>query len=328
MKTTQKIIYLYRSGLKIYNVGPDLVPVLEKEMKSSNIEEIKIGLKYLSDQSIFLLLSDEISYLYEKNINPPLIVDDNFKKNLLDLVKADIPEEFSEFVWDYKIKDDLNGVQKVSIFAPTKEFQILINQIANILNIKFEVIEPESIAITRDKNPILGIIQKTDINGKDIETLNLSISPKKETRKIPLKKIGVIVITTISIVSLVFLYLNSKKNTNIVTTVTPTLVPSIMVSPSPVVKDFSDLTLLVQNGTTQSGLASKTASIFRNNGIKQVDVGNADNNSYTFNKLIFKENSLKDAYQEKFISLIIINNENIIVDKSVTYDVIFIVGNN
>ena len=46
------------------------------------------------------------------------------------------------------------------------------------------------------------------------------------------------------------------------------------------------------------------------------------------NKLIFKENSLKETYQEKLKSLIDINDENIIVDNSVTYDVIFIVGNN
>jgi hypothetical protein len=86
--------------------------------------------------------------------------------------------------------------------------------------------------------------------------------------------------------------------------------------------------MMVQNGTNQKGLAAKTASIFKTNGINQIEIGNANTASYISNKLIFKDISLQESYQDRFKKLIKIDNNNITVDNAITFDVIFITGTN
>jgi len=332
MTGNKKVVYWYRRGFKVYHLTNSNV-TLEKELKSSDPEQIKTELKYLSGQSVFLLLSDSISYLFEKILDPPLTLGDNFKAKLLDLVKSEIPEDFSEFIWDYKVEKTLDEKQKIIIFAPVKEFQDLIKNISNNLNIKIEAIEPESIASFRDPNPVLGITKKTDIKGKDEEILNLSIAPTAKKDKNLFKIIGLVIFIILIIFTLFFITTSiiQKSQTpkpNLVTDQTPTPTEVSILTPTSTPKDWVNLNLMVQNGTSTAGLASKTALVFKDNGIIQIETGNADNDSYTSNKLIFKENSLKESYQNKFKELIKIDDENINIDNLIKYDVIFILGLN
>jgi len=340
MNNTKKIIYWHRFGFKVYNIDKNLSPVLEKEVDSIEIEKIEAELEYLSGQNILLLLADSISYLYEKIIDPPLIIDNNFKDKLSEIIKQDIPEDFSQFYWDFKITDDPDGKQKVIIFAPIKEFQEIINQISNKLTIKVDIIEPESIATTRDPNPIIGIFKKTDIKGKDEEVLNLLLTPKKENSNKIIKKIILTVTFIIILICSIFLIIEFKKpiiKTTIIPTLTPTsspiLIPTAIptltaITITPTIKPWSELKLQIQNGTNQKGLAAKVAAIFKNSGIDQVTTGNADATNYTENKLIFKDISLKDAYQDKFKNFLTINDNNILIDNNTTYDVIVITISN
>ena len=330
MNNTKKIIYWHRFGFKVYNIDKNLSPILEKEIDSNDLEKIEAELKYLSGRNILLLLADSISYLYEKVIDPPLIVDNHLKGKLLEIIKQDIPEDFSEFYWDFKIKNDPNGKQKVTIFAPIKEFQEIISQISNKLAIKIDVIEPESIATTRDPSPIIGIYKKTDIKGKDEEVLNLSLTPLKENSKKITKKILIFAFIIILIFS-TFLIIKFKSPTTKTTpspSPSPILTPTLIPTSTPTIKDWSNLTMMIQNGTNQKGLAAKTASIFKINGVNQVEIGNADTSSYISNKLIFKDISLQESYQDRFKKLIKIDDNNITVDSSITFDVIFITGAN
>lgn len=312
----------------------NLSPTLEKEIDSNDLGKIETELKYLSGQNILLLLADSISYLYEKTIDPPLIINNHFKDKLLEMIKSDIPEDFSQFYWDFKIKDDSTGKQKVIIFAPIKEFQEIISQVSNKLGIKIDIIEPESIAITRNPSPIIGIYKKTDIKGKDEEVLNLSLTPLKENSKKITKKILIFVFIIVLIFS-IFLIIKFKKpiyenTTTSIITPSPTLIttPTLIPTPTLTIKEWSNLIMMVQNGTNQKGLAAKTASIFKTSGIDQIEIGNADTTSYISNKLIFKDISLQEFYQDRFKKLIKIDDNNITVDNSITFDVIFITGTN
>jgi hypothetical protein len=331
--TIKKLIYWHRTGLKVYDINKNLEPSLEKEIESIDIELIKSELKYLKNQSVFLLLADEISYFYEKVIDPPLKLDENFKTNLLEIIKSDIPEDFSQFVWDYKIEDDPEGKQKVFIFAPVKDFYTIINQVSNELSIEIEAIETEFIASQRDLDPIIGIIKKTDISGKDSEILNLSITPKGDKTESVLKKVLIIIIILIGIMALLFLFVNNKSFTTKTSKITPTptiVIPTETITPTPIIsiKAWSELNIMVQNGTTQPGLASKTATIFQDSGITQINSGNADNNDYTSSQLIFQNDSLKETYLDKIKSLVTITDENVKIDTLINYDVIFIKGLN
>lgn len=329
MRNSQTVIYWHRLGFKLYNVSQKSLPKLEKEVEYHDIEQAKIELKSLSGQSILLLLSDSISYLYEKILDSPLVLDNNFKDKLLNIIQPEIPEDFSEFIWDYKVEKTLDGKQKIIIFAPVKEFQTIINEISNSLNINIEAIETESIAAIRDPNPVLGIIKKTDIKGKDEEVLNLSVIPKIEKKKNPLKTIGLIFFIILIIFSIFFIIKSKTKNLKppqLTPVITDTPVPTEI--PTPSAKEWSELNLMIQNGTTKSGLASKTALIFKDSGINQVETSNADNNNYASNKLIFKDERLKENYQNKIKELTKINDENIDINTSIQYDIIFILGLN
>jgi len=332
MNNTKKIIYWHRFGLKIYSLDKKLLPKLEKEIESSDFEQIKIGLNYLYGQNILLVLADSICYLYEKIIDPPLIVDNNFRNKLLEIIKPDIPEDFSNFFWDFKIKKDSDGKQKVIIFAPIKEFQEIISHVSNELVIKFDIIEPESIATTRDPNPVIGIYKKTDIKGKDEDVLNLSLTLSSKNSPKLFKKIFLILIIFIILLFSVFLITKFKKSittTSTVLTPTPTfIITPTVITPTPSIKKWSDLNIMIQNGTRKSGLAAKIAVIFKTNGINQIDIGNADNSNYNFNKLIFKDTVLQTTYQDKFKEFLTIKDDNISIDNKITYDVIFITTTN
>lgn len=327
--STKKVIYWHRLGLKVYSVDQNLTAKLEKEITSTDVEQIKTELKDFNDQSILLLLSDSISYLYEKILDPPLVVDNSLKEKLLNIIKSEIPEDFSDFIWDYKVEKTLDEKQKIIIFAPVKEFQLLINEISNSLAIKIEAIETESIAAMRDPNPVLGIIKKTDIKGKDEEVLNLSIIPKNKKKKNYLKIIGLIFFIILITFTIFFIIKSKPKNPPIKeTTSVIAEIPTPTEVVTQTVKEWSELNFSVQNGTSKSGLASKTALIFKDSGINQVETGNADNNTYTSNQLIFKDELLKETFQNKIKKLITVSNENVKVDNNIKNDVIFIVGLN
>lgn len=333
MNSTKKIIYWHQSGLSVYFVNKKLSVVLEKEVESDDIERIKDELNYLKGQKISLLLADSVSYLYEKTIDPPLPVDINFKNKLLEIIASDIPEDFSQFNWDFKVKSDLEGKQKVIVFAPIKKIQDIIIQISNDLAIEFDIIEPETIASLRDPNPILGIFKKTDIKGKDEDVLNLVLTPSQKGSKKSIPKIILILVFIIILIFSIFFIIKFKKPFSRITTIStptpsPTSIPTPTSIPAPIIKEWSDLIVMVENGTTKSGLASKTAAILKNSGINQVDVGNADSTDYTSSKLIFKDISLKETYQAKFKELIKINDNNITIDNSITYDVVLIISIN
>lgn len=338
MKGIKKVIYWHRFGQKVYSIPINASPILEKEITSSEIEKIEEGLKDLSEQSVLLLLSDSISYLYEKIIDPPLPVDENFKRKLQDIIKSDIPEDFSEFTWDYKVENDFDGKQKVIIFAPIKEFQTMIDEVSTKLMIKIEAMETESVAATRDPNPILGIMKKPDIRGKDEEILNLSVVPEDENKNKPIKIIGIVGLLVIMILAVIFglsrlkekIDENPKQKIATVTITAPSPVPTeVVASESAVeVKEWADLTVMVQNGTSQAGLASKVAQRIIEGGLTDVESGNADNKDYIDSVLIIKSEELKEKYLTTLNTFVKVDSSNIKVDKSIEFDVKFILGIN
>ena len=211
MANKNKVIYWHRLGLKVYEVEANNA-VLMRDIESTDITEIQEHLNFLKDNSVYLLLSDAISYLFKTEIDNTEVINEGFKSRLLEIVKADIPEDFSNFSWDYKIVNSENK-KEVLVFAPIAEIQNKINQLSQNLGIKFMVIEPESISAQRDPNPIVGIVLKNDVAGKDEEVLNIVVDEKIQGNS---NKFWWIVITLLSISLIALIYflfvLNLNKN--------------------------------------------------------------------------------------------------------------------
>ncbi len=332
MKGIMRVIYWHRLGVKVYKIENGLAPVIEKEINSKEKTEILDGLKFLSGEKIYLLLADGISYLYEKINDPPLPEGNDFKAKLLDLVRADIPEDFAGFDWDYKIEKTADDKQRVIVFAPTKEYQNLIGEVLTGVGVTVEAMETESVAATRDPNPVLGIAKKNDITGKDEEVLNLTLTPAVANRSLVKDLAGVVVMVVITLVLLVlvlkFGFRPSSPKSNILT---PT-VSSIKLSPTTeavkMVTDWADLKILVENGTTTAGLAGKTATKFSDDGVKEVETGNADRDDYLTTKLYFRDEQLKNKYFERIKKIINVDEKEVEIDKSISNDVKLILGKN
>lgn len=330
MTSIRKVIYWHRFGLKVYDISHIQTPVLEKEIESEDIEEIVAAIKNLSHQTVLLLLADSISYLYEKIIDPPLALDNHIKTKLLSLVSSDIPEDFSDFSWDFKFEKNSENKQKVIIFAPVKQYQSLINQVSNRLSIKIEAMETESIAAIRDPNPIIGIAKKNDINGKDEQTLNISINPVTRQSKINLKIALLLLLSFFLTLALYFFVRPKTKSTITPPKVSPSPTINVVSTPTPeiVIKSWTELSVNVQNGTQKAGLASSVASTLKANDLVSVDISNADRNTYQKSRLIFKDELLQKEYQDKFIQILSLKDFEPLVDNSQSYDAILILGTN
>jgi hypothetical protein len=118
------------------------------------------------------------------------------------------------------------------------------------------------------------------------------------------------------------------KKAPTVTISIPSPAPSEMTPTGVEASEWIELSVMVQNGTAQAGLASKTANIIKEGGITNVESGNADTKDYVSSVLIFKDEILKEKYKERLVNLISVEDKNISVDNLIGYDVVLILGLN
>ncbi len=321
-----KVIYWHRLGLKVYEVEDKKASLL-RDIETTDLTEIQEHLNFLKNSEVCLLLSDAMAYLFKSVLDSTEVINDGFRERLLQIVKTDIPEDFSNFSWDYKIIEN-EGQKSVLIFAPIADIQNKINELSKNLGIKFEVIEPESIAAERDPNPIVGIVLKNDVKGKDEEVLNIVVDGKPEKHnnfeKIFLAGVVIVIFVLINY----FLYtkffgkkIEVKKVENVAT---PTIVPT----PTMVSISFENLNVVVQNGTKIAGKAGKIVEKLKAIGIVNATAGNADNTNYTESKVYFKSEEIKTIALEKLLGVVLISEANILVDNTIENDVKLILGVN
>jgi hypothetical protein len=330
--STELVFFLHRLGLKVYQVKSDSTVVELADVSSLDIAEITKKLESFSGSTVRLLTSDSISYLFQSHIditNTPLSRDIVFQK-----IKSEIPEDVESIRWDYKVVTRSTDFADVVVFAPVADFQKLIDNVSRQLRLVVEAIEPESISSTRHPNPIVGITLKNDIGEKDESTLNISTTPTTNSSpsfpflKIILSIIGIVAFVLINY----FLYQKYNQNqTTVPTTPSPTPTMTTVITPTTTplpTKKFSDLSLLVQNGTPRSGYAGSIAAKFKENGVSNVTSANADRDDYSTSQLSFASDELKNIHLSKFTAIFPIASSSVKVDKSQSVDAILILGIN
>ncbi len=327
-----KVIYWHRLGLKVYDVDKNKVDLL-RNIETTDLQEIQEHLSFLKDSEVNLLLSDAISYLFKNEIASEEIIDDGFRNRLLEIVKADIPEDFSNFSWDYKVVE-ADGKKEVLVFAPIAEVQNKINELSKNLGIKFVVIEPESVSADRDPNPIVGIVKKNDIKGNDAEVLNIVVDENTGENKNIFKVVLIILGIIVFIIGNYFLYKKffikkiETKKIIVENVAVPTTLPTIIPTPTTTEIKLENLSVIVQNGTKTVGKAGKIVDKIKALGIVNVVGGNADNTNYTESKVYFKNDIVKNIVVDKLLSVVVIVPTNIIIDNSIENDVKLILGIN
>ena len=331
--STDLVFFLHRLGFKIYKVSPSFVPTELIDVPTLDPAELKSKLESFSGQTFCLLISDTISYLFHTQIpttNVPI------SRELVSAkIKNDIPQNVESTKWDYKIINTLNGQADILVFALVSEFQDLINDLSTSLKITFEVTEPESIASSRHPDPIVGILKKDDFNAKDDQSLNLAFVPETNSSPFnPLPFLALLIIVILFVGGSYYFLRWYRQNKALKPTIISTAIPTIISTPSPnsptptvyIVKPLADLTLMVQNGTGKTGYASQIATQFTTAGFKNISTGNAATSKQTTSQLIFKDDTLKNAYESKFIAVFSVPSANISVDKTINYDALLILG--
>ena len=324
--STDLVFFIYRLGIKVYRVGSNLQATELIDVPTLDVEEIATKLAAYSGSTARVLISDTVSYLFHTQISlggAPIS-----RELVLSKIKNEIPENIEAVNWDYKVITSKDGLDDVLIFAPVLEYQTLITDISAKLKISFETIEPESIALTRHPDPVVGLYKKNDLRAPDDQTLNISVTPPSPTsHNSILKPIIVIVIITLVVIVNYFIYNLYKKTSpqKSVIKVTPTPVTQISptITPIPTTTTFN---FTIQNGTSKTGYASTIALKFTTAGFIGVTTGNADNKNYLKSKLIFKDTLFQDLYQSKLIAVFPVLTSNISIDKTITYDAILILG--
>lgn len=331
--STDMVFFLHRLGIKIFRVSDDLKVSELVDIPTIDLDTITPKLAAYQGSTFRLLISDTISYLFHSLV--PKTNTAISREVVLQQIKGEIPENFETTSWDYKIINQNNDHTEVLVFAPVSEYQELISQLAFKMEFNFEVIEPESIAITRHPNPILGILNKDDLSLKDEQSLNISVtsSSTKTTRSFP-KWIVYFVVILLFIGLNYFLFSKyrssqSSSSPNPIVSPIPSLVPSTPTSTPPAsTKSWTELKIIVKNGSGKTGYAGTIAEKFKESGLTDVSIGNADRDDYSDSLIIFSNQQIKDQHLAKFNSVVSFSSANIQIDKSVSFDAIIILGIN
>ncbi len=205
------VFFLHRLGIKVYRISSGAKVVELADIISTDIDEISTKLSPFSGESPRLLISDTISYLFHSQI--PQTETSLSRDIVLQKIKSEIPENFESTSWDYKVVGSNPDYVEVLVFAPVVDFQNLITKIADSLHINFEVIEPESIAVTRHPNPIVGITFKDDLGAKDEQSLNIVInSTNSSAQSHTSKNIFIIIGFVLFVILNIFLYTKYQQS--------------------------------------------------------------------------------------------------------------------
>lgn len=173
----QKIINSVRSRWTKFTLEEAIVEV-KKELRLSKVR---------------ILIANELSYNLELLV-PKNLSGINERKYIFDQIKNQIPDNLAETQWDYKelgvVKTkDKGEMKKIFVFAPVKSLMENLSESLAKSGLKVEAVEPQVVAQTRNRDPLIGLAMKEDISGDDSRVLNLEISP--ENRSLNTKNIRV-----------------------------------------------------------------------------------------------------------------------------------------
>jgi len=306
-----------------------------------------------------ILISDDLSYVVRLTI-PKETTKDKERDFIREELQQKIPETLGESDWDYKElsleKDKGEGTEKdVIAFALVRSFFDSLNKAIDKTGLEVEAIESETIAKTRDANPIIGIALKQDLTGRDEDILNLKLNLSDQESEgkeegigegnLPVvsgkKGIVVKIILALLIINLLigilwviktFLWgknFQTKPSVEVPTTVpTATEIPKVEITPE-VTLDLSNYSLQVQNGSGTAGVADVVAQTLTSEGFKNIETSNADSYTYQKTEVGLKKSTPLKAFEiiERALNSdyeVVQSEENLAEDS--TFDAVIIVG--
>lgn len=173
-----KIVYI--SPGKV--IGVDVVDVKANKVGSTfefgwtnetlDLALVEISKKF-NTKNFRILISDEFCYIVRVPV-PAATAQEGIRAYILQSLRDKIPEVPDEAEWDYKIVAKTpDGSLDAMVYVLVKGFARAFFAGVTKAGLVVEVTEPESVAKTRNANPIIGLAIKGDVSGRDEEVLNI-----------------------------------------------------------------------------------------------------------------------------------------------------------
>lgn len=122
-------------------------------------------------QHLRCLLTDDCVYLLDQPW--PEVIARTDRTAIFNLVANQIPEEIQDSDWDYQ-QVELDSQLRLLAFAPVQSIISPLIKTCQELDVTIDAIEPTALAAARHPDPVIGLALKTDLDGQDSATLNLS----------------------------------------------------------------------------------------------------------------------------------------------------------
>lgn len=186
------ILFFTRRKLEVIQVGA-VKSLDKKQLYQVNwtVDTLpKLLLQMMTDLSVDtvrVLVADNLGYLVTLSIPNNT---DNERELVATKVAEEIPEILENQDWDYHQIETKNDQKKIRAFALLQSFWQPLKKAVRESGMQIEALELVSIATERNKDPVMGLALKQDINGKDEETLNFTLkkstqNPKKSGQVVP-----------------------------------------------------------------------------------------------------------------------------------------------
>ncbi len=366
LTNTKKIIAITKDKVIASEVKLDnkkLVSSFEFGWKPETLDLVFSEIKKRFKSSQFrILVSDSLSYVVRASV-PANVTKDEEREYVGQSIQEKIPDELNDTDWDYKVvgrekeQKSIGSVRDVIVFALVKDFYDQLKNAILKVNLPVEAIEPETVAKTRDVNPIIGLALKEDIVGRDEEVLNLNPSQteiKKEStttektyateetkdgesnekRSLKVRIIFFISIIFFLLGVLLFIKMNPFRKRVEFSQPTPSPTASIeKVTPTkePVEEtpDLSQFKVQVQNGTGVEGGADEVKEILGKVGFTNIETANADSFDYKETEIRVKDTVSKETTEivRKALSFVYTLKEaEITLEASNDFDIVVVVG--
>jgi len=359
-KDKKLIIYLRRETLKTYLVDAAGVSqnTGEYPWTTDNLETVlrKI-IKQENQKMARVLLDDTLGYLWDLEV--PLTEKDE-KNYIVQKIAAKLPEVLENQDWNFKEVGQTKEAKIIRVFAPARNIWKLFTLNCLKVGLTVEAVETVSLALERNKDPVVGLATKTDVLEKREEKTEVLenkpvkltvevvggegektvVEPTARVEEVPAKKkfkidktfvliiLGMALLTAL-ILGGVLVYHSSLNQSGLAGKPTPTVwpTPTAEISPTPSLK-ISDLQIKILNGSGIAGEAGVVKKYLEDLGYQNITTGNADSFNYKGMELAIKKGKeeLKSQLTQDLSKKFTLTETLKTVESTNENDVIIIVG--
>ena len=276
---------------------------------SRDLSDIFNEIKKVTKAETFkLLLSDELVQFISINI-PKKIKGERKRALISSEIESTLGTDISESFWGYKNK----GENTTIVYYPNKELYAEMLEAVKNSGLTIKSVEPEVIALTRNENPIIGMVSEdlsSDPEEVEIVIDNKIAEPVQENKKLDgirrkapvfFKLALTIFLALFAVGSVYYFYQVRNSDGNTENLADSSVSEQAQPTPEPTASseifgvvvteavDLSGYSVEVLNGSGVPGEAAFVQDLLANRGFEDIQIGNADTQDQEVTQILIKQ---------------------------------------